>query len=335
MEKRENFGRYIKEKRKEAGLSQKELAKQLFVSESAVSKWERGLSYPDMTLVTSLCEILHVSEHELLTASDDMHQREIEEQSRGYLRILKGYTWITYICYLAVLIPCFIGNLVTEHRLSWFFIVVGGLAMIFSFINVPVMTKTRRAEKCFWCFYGSLIYMLCVCRIVLGGDWLIMSLLGISFGLLSVFLPIILCSWKSNWPILHHKGLICLGIDTVLAYLMVFFGCLFYVKGVTGAIIAQNLWVLTIFVILAWLIFVVFRYIRCSRLMKTSITVALCGVWMFLADTMVSIAYSNRIVRPGVNFHNWMDFGGQNIGLVILIVGAVMIAASMIRDMRK
>lgn len=105
MEKRENFGRYIKEKRKAAGLSQKELATQLFVSESAVSKWERGLSYPDMTLVTSLCEILHVSEHELLTASDDMHQREIEEQSRGYLRILKGYTWVTYLCYLAVFNP--------------------------------------------------------------------------------------------------------------------------------------------------------------------------------------------------------------------------------------
>ena len=115
-----------------------------------------------MTLVTSLCEILHVSEHELLTASDDMHQREIEEQSRGYLRILKGYTWVTYLCYLAVLIPCFIGNLVTEHRLSWFFIVVGGLAMVFSFINVPVMTKTRRAEKCFWCFYGSIIYAVCL-----------------------------------------------------------------------------------------------------------------------------------------------------------------------------
>ena len=126
----------------------------------------------------------------------------------------------------AILIPCFIGNLVTEHCLSWFFIVVGGLAMVFSFLNVPVMTKTRRAEKCFWCFYGSLIYMLCVCRIVLGGDWLIMSLLGVSFGLLSVFLPIILCSWHFDWAILHHKGLICLAVDTVLAYLMVFFGCL-------------------------------------------------------------------------------------------------------------
>lgn len=43
MEKRENFGRYIKEKRKAAGLSQKELAIQLFVSESAVSKGTRSV----------------------------------------------------------------------------------------------------------------------------------------------------------------------------------------------------------------------------------------------------------------------------------------------------
>ena len=105
-------------------------------------------------------------------------------------------------------------------------------------------------------------------------------------------------------------------------------------KGVTGVIIAQNLWVMTVFSILAWGIFVVFRYIRCSRLMKTSITVALCGVWMFFANTLISVAY-NRVVRPSVNFHNWMDFGGQNIGLVVLIVGAVMIAASMIRDIRR
>jgi len=47
---------------------------------------------------------------------------------------------------------------------------------------------------------------------------------------------------------------------------------------------------------------------------------------------MISIAYSSSVVRPGVNFHNWIDFAGQNIGLVILIVGAVMVAVSMIRD---
>ena len=151
---------------------------------------------------------------------------------------------------------------------------------------------------------------------------------------LGIFLPIILCSWHYDWPILRHKGLICMALDTVLSYLMVFFGCLFYVKGVTGVIIARNLWVLTVFSILAWGIFIVFRYIRCSRLMKTGITVTLCGVWMFFANTLISVAY-NRVVRPSVNFHNWMDFGGQNFGLVVLIVGAVIVAASMIRDMRK
>ena len=64
--KQEKISEIIYEKKKTAGLSQKELAQQLFVSESAVSKWN-GSVLSDMTLVTSLCEILHVSEHELLT----------------------------------------------------------------------------------------------------------------------------------------------------------------------------------------------------------------------------------------------------------------------------
>ena len=243
MEKRERFRKIYKRKTKSRRALAERAGNSSYLYQNQPSaNGRRGLSYPDMTLVTSLCEILHVSEHELLTASDDMHQREgvgaVPWISADIKRLYMGHVSFAI---LAVLIPCFIGNLVTEHRLSWFFIVVGGLAMVFSFLNVPVMTKTRRAEKCFWCFYGSLIYMLCVCRIVLGGDWLIMSLLGVSFGLLSVFLPIILCSWHFDWAILHHKGLICLAVDTVLAYLMVFFGCLFYMKGVTGVIIAQNL----------------------------------------------------------------------------------------------
>lgn len=43
MEGKESFGKYILKKRKEAGLSQKMLADRLFVTESAVSKWERGV----------------------------------------------------------------------------------------------------------------------------------------------------------------------------------------------------------------------------------------------------------------------------------------------------
>ena len=68
MEEKTEFGKFIVLKRKEAGLTQKELAETIHVTESAVSKWERGVSYPDIALITSLCAALHITEHELITA---------------------------------------------------------------------------------------------------------------------------------------------------------------------------------------------------------------------------------------------------------------------------
>lgn len=45
MEEKKSLGKYIQNKRKHLNMTQKELAEQLFVSESAVSKWERGVSH--------------------------------------------------------------------------------------------------------------------------------------------------------------------------------------------------------------------------------------------------------------------------------------------------
>ena len=75
MENKKTFGAYICRRRKELGLTQREFADRLFVTESAVSKWERGMSYPDITLIRDICAILQVSEHELLTASEDVEAR--------------------------------------------------------------------------------------------------------------------------------------------------------------------------------------------------------------------------------------------------------------------
>ncbi len=44
MENKKAFGEYIRQKRIDAGLTQKGFADRLFVTESAVSKWERGVS---------------------------------------------------------------------------------------------------------------------------------------------------------------------------------------------------------------------------------------------------------------------------------------------------
>ena len=63
---KETFGAFIAQARKEAELTQKELADQLHVTDKAVSKWERGLSYPDLTLMENLAAALGLTLPELM-----------------------------------------------------------------------------------------------------------------------------------------------------------------------------------------------------------------------------------------------------------------------------
>ena len=65
LDKKE-FGAFLAELRKQKKMTQKELAQQLFVSDKAVSKWERGLNMPDITLLIPLAQALGVSVTELL-----------------------------------------------------------------------------------------------------------------------------------------------------------------------------------------------------------------------------------------------------------------------------
>ena len=57
----EKVGQFILGLRKANQMTQKELAEKLNISDKAVSKWERGLSYPDISLLSSLSDILGVT----------------------------------------------------------------------------------------------------------------------------------------------------------------------------------------------------------------------------------------------------------------------------------
>lgn len=60
------FGQFVAELRREKGYTQKQLAELLFISDKAVSKWERGLSLPDVSLLLPLAGALDVTATELL-----------------------------------------------------------------------------------------------------------------------------------------------------------------------------------------------------------------------------------------------------------------------------
>ena len=99
------FGAFIARLRKEKGLTQKELADRLHVTDKAVSKWETAKGFPDVKLMEPLAMELGVSLVELLqgerqqadtlsaeqadTVVKQAMERSERETARSYLRLLR------------------------------------------------------------------------------------------------------------------------------------------------------------------------------------------------------------------------------------------------------
>ena len=74
------MGKFISELRKDNGMTQVDLAKKLQVSDKAVSRWERGLGFPDISTLEPLAIALNVNLLELMQCekmSDDKIQSNI------------------------------------------------------------------------------------------------------------------------------------------------------------------------------------------------------------------------------------------------------------------
>ena len=74
------IGKYIAGKRKALGMTQKQLAEKLNMSDKSVSKWERGVCLPDVSVYRELCEILGISINEFL-AGEDIDAENVEKKS--------------------------------------------------------------------------------------------------------------------------------------------------------------------------------------------------------------------------------------------------------------
>ena len=121
-----HFGQFVAQLRKEQGLTQKELADRLHVTDKAVSKWETGKGFPDLKLLEPLAQALDVSLVELLqgerTSSPTLTKEEAGqaavqamEQSqrntaRRYLTLFQVFLWINVaICAVSLIPPLSMG----------------------------------------------------------------------------------------------------------------------------------------------------------------------------------------------------------------------------------
>ncbi|MDO4311870.1 MAG: helix-turn-helix transcriptional regulator [Eubacteriales bacterium] len=143
----EQFGRFLNEIRKEKNLTQKQLAEKLFVSDKTVSKWERGASMPNISLLIPIADVLGITVTELLKGEridvkKELNTKEVENIVIGSLDSFVRYMirqhkkdWITaYLLCLFIIIIEIIGLTMaglSQSQMRESILPACGLAVIF------------------------------------------------------------------------------------------------------------------------------------------------------------------------------------------------------------
>ncbi len=323
------FGSFLSQKRKEKNLTQKELSKMLFVSESTVSKWEKDVAHPDITLLPKLSEILGVSEHELITASVDNKAREEKNQAKKWRVFSLSWSLFFYIAYGVALIPCFICNLAIDKTLSWFWIVISALMLAFTFTNLPKFIKKYKLILIPLSQYLALVLLLGVCCIYTGGNWFWIASLSILLGLTMIFAPIFTTKYEVFSKIKKYNDFVSVAVDFLMLNIL-----LIVINSYTLTNRYANGWwyfkialPIVLCVYLALNIIMSVRFLKTNRFLKTSVILLLSNAFLYLPPLFIKV--KNPEIQKEIdeinifkaNLSSWKaDVAlGNNIHLIICL----------------
>ncbi|MBE6542433.1 MAG: helix-turn-helix transcriptional regulator [Ruminococcaceae bacterium] len=322
MTDKKTFGSFIKTKRTEKGYSQKDLAEMLFVTEGAVSKWERGVSYPDITLISDICRVLDISEHELITASTDTDTRKMKHEARKFRVIRSAWFWVPTISYAVALLTCFICNLAIDHTLSWFFIVLTALICAYTF--VPTVTYFFESKKLLsFCVstYLSICLLLFTCAVYTDGmSWFLTSCIGVLMGYVQLFVPILLS--KTNYS--RYKFIISFTVTFLLTVLM-----LMHIR-LWQSFMLGNAILMTAY---GFALAVICSAVCASRLngfFKTGICTAVSGITLYFTNYVANVLFGpSSSSSYQVDFRNWGQCLNGNIQFIVLISSLLVSAVTL------
>ena len=130
--KKKTLGMMMSSLRKEKGMTQQELAEKMGVTDKAVSKWERDLSYPDLNSIPKLAEIFGVS-------VEDLMQNRLESQREEKKDITPLVHMILKAIALAMGVSVVVLSILTELDVN------SGMGMLG--IGLAFLAMTSLAEK--------------------------------------------------------------------------------------------------------------------------------------------------------------------------------------------
>lgn len=155
------IGKFIANRRKEQNLTQMQLAGLLGITDRAISKWERGKSLPDASIMLDLCKILDITVNDLLSGEIvvmDNYEKQLEEKLIELVKqkeetdkkLLKLEWVIGILSFMVLFIPILIGSL-TPIEKEWVRVVIVFSGFIPAVVGFAAALKIEQVAGYYEC----------------------------------------------------------------------------------------------------------------------------------------------------------------------------------------
>lgn len=151
----EKIGKFISVSRKNKNLTQEQLAERLGVSINAVSKWERGLNLPDVSLMKELCKILDITLNELFEGKKLTNNEMFDKAENNIISLMMTLKQlkivnmlIQVLINLGIILTISSGVILTKLNQKIIFIIMGLFIWLFGmFLKIKVKKTIIQLEK--------------------------------------------------------------------------------------------------------------------------------------------------------------------------------------------
>lgn len=225
---------FISERRKAQNMTQKELADKLNVTDKAISKWERGQGYPDISLIVPLAQALGVTANDLLMGGDNSTVPP-QPQSEPHKLPGRAKQWrptkktasllfiILTFSFLAADFVCALVDFVLNQTFTWSLYVLGATLLVW-FCTMPFFRFQKLRVVGSLSILSLLLFpFLALVERVSGGDWLLT--VGLPVGLIALaetwlLVSLLVYTKISRWYILALLFLSDILIDFTLEHVL-------------------------------------------------------------------------------------------------------------------
>ena len=149
------IGQFIANCRKDKKLTQEQLAEKLGISINAISKWERGLNLPDVSLMKELCKILDITLNELFEGKKLTNNEMFDKAENNIISLMMTLKQlkivnmlIQVLINLGIILTISSGVILTKLNQKIIFIIMGLFIWLFGmFLKVKVKKTIIQLEK--------------------------------------------------------------------------------------------------------------------------------------------------------------------------------------------